>query len=344
MTPPAPLARAFVLQAEACRQLGSDFMGQLCDLLATTDWPTGRLTELYFNWQGDLGPSAQSLPLRLAGGLHALVLRGHALAQVYPPHVVTDAQLWDAVQTTLTTEEDFLYDWVQSAPQTNEVRRSAVLIAVGHVLTDHFGLPMQLSELGASGGLNLMWDRFALQIGDQRFGDAASDVVLSPEWDGPLPPACPPDVIERRGVDLNPLDPRDASDSLRLQAYLWPDQPERLTRTRAAIARADAVVDRADAIDWLATRLPHKAGRLHLIYSTIAWQYFPTEAQARGRSMIEAAGATATQDSPLAWFAMEPDGVSPGAGMVLRIWPQERTMELGRVDFHGRWVKWKGWS
>jgi hypothetical protein len=65
---PAPLSDAFVLQGEACAALGSAFMGQLCRLLGTRDWPDTPLRTRYFAWKGDIGPSAQSLPLRLAGG------------------------------------------------------------------------------------------------------------------------------------------------------------------------------------------------------------------------------------------------------------------------------------
>ncbi len=340
---PAHLKDAFAHQAQACRHLGSPFMGQLCDLLATRGWPDSPLREKYAKWEGDIGPSAQSLPLRLAGGLHALALQGDELAASYPPVSVSDDALWGAVSTAMTRQSAFLCDWVDSPPQTNEVRRSAALIAVGQLLAHRFDLPMRLSELGASGGLNLMWDRFELDIAGARFGRANSAVRLTPVWEGPMPPVAVPQVTERRGVDLNPLDPRLDADQLRLQAYLWPDQHDRLQRTRAAIALSEASVDRADAIDWLEGRLDHTRGHLHLIYSTIAWQYFPKDTQARGTAKIEAAGAAATADSPLAWFAMEPDGASPGAAMTLRIWPQNRTIRLGRIDFHGRWVNWKGW-
>lgn len=338
---PKALRDAFVFQAEACRQLDSPFMGQLCDLLATRDWPESTLRDLYFGWQGDIGPSAQSLPLRLAGGLHALVLQGDALAEVYPPMTVSNDILWVAVADAIIRKNDFLFHWVQSAPQTNEVRRAAVLIAAGGLLAQRFGLPLQVSELGASGGLNLMWDQFAMDIDGTRYGAPVSDVVLTPEWDGPLPPSARAEVIVRRGVDLNPLAPSDPNDRLRLRAYLWPDQPERLQRTDAAIALNTAHIAQGDAIEWLTENLTQPKGSAHLIYHTIAWQYFPDDVQAHGKALIEQAGAKATQQTPLAWFGMEPDGTSPGAAMTLRIWPGDITIDLGRVDFHGRWVKWK---
>jgi hypothetical protein len=55
-----------------------------------------------------------------------------------------------------------MLEWTQSPPtQTNEVRRSAALIAGAKVALDHFQRPIVLSELGASAGLNLMWDHYA---------------------------------------------------------------------------------------------------------------------------------------------------------------------------------------
>ena len=137
----------------------------------------------------------------------------------------------------------FLLDWVQSPPQTNEVRRSAGLIASAHWLDARFRLPLHLSELGAS-------------------------------------------------VDLNPL-------------------------------RADVA-----------------ANQRHRIYHTIAWQYFPPATQTLGRALIEAAGAVARSDAPLAGLSMKADADPNGAALVLRLWPGDRTVALGRAGFHGQWVDW----
>ncbi|TDK41408.1 hypothetical protein [Antarcticimicrobium luteum] len=29
-----------------------------------------------------------------------------------------------------------------------------------------------------------------------------------------------------------------------------------------------------------------------------------------------------------------------GSALTLRLWPGDLTIELGRADFHGRWVRW----
>lgn len=343
MTPDA-LSKAFDHQAVACRDLGSPFMGQLMSLCATRDWPAGPVRDRLFGWTGDLGPGAQSVPLRFAGALHALHLQGDpTLNRVYPPQTASDDALWSAVSAVVVGQADAICTWLDSAPQTNEVRRASVLVAVAHWLTDRFGLPIRTSELGASGGLNLRWDRYALRAGDQQLGPKDAALTLAPEWRGHDVPAAAPTLQSCAGVDLNPLNPSDASDALRLQAYLWPDQPERMTLTRAAIAAADTPVDIGDAIDWLTPRLAHQPGTLHLIYSTVAWQYFPTNRQQTGERLIALAGQGATDNQPLAWFGMENDGIGPGAALTLRLWPGDtgRAISMGRADFHGRWVDWR---
>lgn len=338
---PEVVSAAFHEQGIACESLGSPFMKQLCTLFGDRDWPDCAVRDKVFGWKGDLSPRSQSVPLRLCGGFHALKLQGlPALAAAYPPHEVSDDTLWDVISTVMIEQSAFLTAWLASPPQTNEVRRSAALIPVGHLLHDRFGLPIRLSELGASGGLNLMFDRFELDINGRLFGPPHPAARLAPDWSGPLPPQQEPTITEREGVDLNPLDPTDPEDALRLQAYLWPDQPERMTLTDAAMKVANATVTRADAIDWLAKRLDPVLGQLHLIYSTVAWQYFPADKQALGTTLITKAGAAATPKTPLAWFGMENDGGSRGAALTLRVWPGDETLNLGRADFHGRWVEW----
>lgn len=330
---------AFARQAESCIALGSPFMGQLMRLCATQDWPDSPVTDRIFGWQGDLGSGGQSVPLRLAGALHALHLQGNTTtAHVYPPHTSDDATLWAAICQLLTTQADAINPLLDSAPQTNEVRRAATLIAAGHWLADRYNLPIRCSELGASAGLNLHWDAFALAIAGQTFGPVQPALTLAPDWTGALPPATRPNVVARAGVDLNPVDPQQ--DELRLQAYLWPDQPYRLALTRAAIRVAHTPVTKGDAVTWLADQLTHTGNQLHLIYSTVAWQYFTKDQQNTGRAAIAAAGAKARDDAPLAWFTMESDGAPDGAALTLRLWPGDLTFAMGRADFHGRWVKW----
>ncbi len=341
------LAQAFRDQADACTHLGSPFMGRLFNLLAE-HWPSDTaLAAKCATFQGDVGPAGHSLPLRIGGGLHALRLQGDAaLTSVYPPNAPDDDTFRDTILKALHRHDAALTDWIDSPPQTNELRRSAALIPGARLVAERFGLPVHLSELGASGGLNLMWDRFAIEANGWRVGPDDAVVTFTPDWGGPAPGGVQPVVASRRGVDLNPLDPTDPDDLLRLTAYLWADQPFRLDMTRAAAGAVPAPVDRGDAIDWLEARLATAPeGHVHLIQNTVVWQYVSDAAQARGHALIEATGAEATEAKPLAWLQLETDGDTQrlgGAAITLQMWPDGTQLMLGRADFHGRWVRWQG--
>lgn len=340
------LQQAFLAQAGACEKLGSPFMGRLCRLFADRLQRGTAVADRLLDWQGDVTPGGHSVPLRIAGSLHALVLDGAdgPLQAAYPPNAVSEDALWDAIEGAFRRHEARLMTWLDSPPQTNEVRRAAAMLTVAAMLRARFDLPLVVSELGASAGLNLLFDRFTMEVAGQRYGAAQSDVVLTPDWDGPLPPHKPVEIIDRAGIDLRPIDPGRAEDALRLLAYLWPDQPDRLVRTRAALALAEAAPDAGDAAGWLETRLqtPHP-GAVHLVYHTIAWQYFPPETQARAAKALAVAGARATKTAPLARMSMEGDGTPGSAALTLQVWDGTAQsgveLAIGRIDYHGRFLK-----
>ncbi|PTX54723.1 hypothetical protein C8N43_3543 [Litoreibacter ponti] len=336
------LAEALRDQAVHCEALGSPFMARLLGLLAERLTPEGAVRERLFAWEGDLSPQGHSVPLRLCGALHALKMRDPdgALAAVYPPNSASDDALWAAVDATFKDDEAFLMSFLDSPPQTNEVRRSVAIIPAAMVALSKFNLPLTLSELGASAGLNLNFDRYALSLNGTSFGAPDPALTLAPDWNGPLPPRREIRVIDRAGVDLNPLTGPD--DPARLRAYLWPDQPERLALTDAALDLPTPDIHRGDAADWLEARLAQPWTGLHFLFHTIAWQYFPPDVQERCARAIATTGERATRDQPLAWFAMENDNGAAGRGaaMTLRLWPGALVFDLGRADFHGRWIDW----
>lgn len=244
-------------------------------------------------------------------------------------------------------DEAFMLERLKSAPQTNEVRRSSALLPGFLTIAALTGKPLVLSEVGASAGLNLQWDRYSYRLGDFIWGHASS-VNLAPRWEGPPPPQAVIEVAERAGCDLNPLNPSSEDDRQRLFSYIWADQQDRLDRTAAALAMAAESglrVEKADAIDWLRHRLATpRRDMTHVIYHTIAWQYLPPALKAEGEALIAEAGTRATDDAPLARLQLEADGKPEGAAMLLTLWPTGETREIGRADFHGRWVKWVGWE
>ena len=123
-----------------------------------------------------------------------------------------------------------------------------------------------------------------------------------------------------------------------LHAYIWADQPERRTLTDAAISLNPPLPLRSSAIEFLRQRLAAPWTGCHLIYSTVAWQYFSQDEKSQITNLIATRGAEAK--SPLAGLRIDADGKSPGAAMQLDLWPEQKQIELGRMDFHGRWITW----
>lgn len=353
MTGRASVVRnAFLAQADACDKLGSPFTARLCQLLSRRLDDASIVGRKVLAWPGDPNPSADSVPLRLCGALNNLVITGRdpRLAGVYPPgndradNGRADDVLWPQVERALLEHAPYLSAFIDSPPQTNEVCRSAVLLAGWCWLTRHFGLPLLISELGASAGLNLFADQYRLKTAGFERGTNNSPVVLPVDWRGDVPPQAEPVIVARSGCDIAPVDPGVKEQRDRLLSYVWPDQRDRVERTVAAIGIAAGhhfSIDRADAADWLERRLATAwPNAVHVVQHTIAWQYFPDAAKARALDLLDAAGARASARSPLARLWLEADGKSPGAGIFLTLWPGGKTVSLGRADFHGRWVDW----
>jgi hypothetical protein len=341
---------AFRQQVEACGRLGSPFTARLCRLAAERLRPAhGRAAARVLAWGGDPGPRGHAVPLRLMGALHALVLTGTApeLAAVYPPNPAppSDDALWDAVAAALGAHDDFVFDWLDSPPQTNEVQRSSGLFCGLMHLSRRFGLPFVLSEAGCSAGLNLNLERYAYRLGDRTAGAPDSRLVLIPDLTGVVPPLAEVAVAERAGCDLNPLDPRNPEHALRLKAFVWADQLDRMERLARALEIAAAhppPVARADAVAWIAERLATpRPGHCHVVFHTIALQYFPPDAKAAFADAVERALAAAPPEAPVTWLQMESDDRHPGAALTLRTSAAPDPAELARVDFHGRWVEWR---
>ncbi|MCC2100714.1 MAG: DUF2332 family protein, partial [Hyphomicrobiales bacterium] len=203
---------AFERQARACVDLGGPFTGNLCRILGANLDDRSAFGRRVATWPADsLWPDL--VPLRCCAALNTLVRRGRApaLAAFYPPNDPGDDEpFWRAIEATIAAQGADMTAFLGSPPQTNEVVRSAVLLGGFLTIAEAVGRPLALYELGASAGLNLLFDRYAYDLDDNRkWGDAKSPVRIGSVWKGRAPALTTPlKIASRAAVDLRPVDAR----------------------------------------------------------------------------------------------------------------------------------------
>ncbi|MEW1862888.1 DUF2332 domain-containing protein [Streptomyces sp. NPDC088194] len=213
--------------------------------------------------------------LLLAGG------RGAELAAYYPIHGgsrAVDGQLVPVFAAFCRRHRDELARLLsERSTQTNEIRRCVALwLGVDHVQR-HWPGPVHLVEVGASAGLNLLFDRYDYRFdGGAATGSDGSRVVVSCEVRGGarggelggVPGgewseargegkgeargasgagflrAAPP-IVRRLGIDQHPIDLSDPGARAWLEAFVWPEQTAELATLRGAFTLAAATASTA---------------------------------------------------------------------------------------------------
>lgn len=284
-------------------------------------------------------PFGDAVVLRFLAGVHELVLTGRVpdLARHFPSVGGTPGPgLIDDFFGVVVAHEADLAAAMALPVQTNEVGRSAALL-VGFLALGVDGRPLRVLEVGASAGLNLWFDRYRYEAADASWGPADSPLRFVDPFVGRAPSGRWPEVIDRRGCDLAPVDPATDAGRLRLRSLVWPDQTARRRRLDDAIGVVGglpSVVDQADALDWVEEQLARPArGVLTVVTHSIVLQYLPIDRRRRFVAAVEAAGRRARADAPLAWLRMEPAGER--AEVRLTTWPDGPVSVVAASGFHG---------
>ncbi len=323
----------------------------------------------------------QARPILLLAALHDLVLaRPDVPAARWYPSVtggpVPDGDPWPDVRATALAHADHLRRVIATrGTQTNEANRAVHIGAlVAQAAADVADAPAVLLEMGASAGLLLALDRYRVEVGEPGtpgaavLGDPASDVVARGELrEGSVQGLALPRVVGRVGLDLSPVRTDDDAELRWLEACIWPDQPERLERFRAAVGlvRADPPrLVRGDMVADLGTvareALDAAGARAHLVVlSSWALTYVAADRRALVAGTL---GAIAADGRPVSWLTAEPPGCVPGlpdvdpaawgeqaaaAETVLgaRLWRDGRELPpavWGVSHPHGAWLHWRG--
>lgn len=297
-------------------------------------------------------PPGQPKPNLLFGVIHYLLLQGRSaeLAAFY-------ASLSDAPRSpdqAFPYFRDFcLRQWdeiisllASRRVQTNEVRRCAYLFpAFGLVYRLTRQQPLSLVEIGTSAGLNLLWDYYRYDYGDEAmYGRVGSPVEITTTFRGAGRPDLSdvlPVVQERVGLDLNVLDVRRDEDVLWLQALVWPEQDERAARLREAIGIARSHPPKlieGDGIALLPEVLTGLADETTLcIFHTYTLNQVAPEARERLADYLRSASLQRDiYRVSCEWL----NTAQPQLELTIyRQGSQDQTL-LAYCDFHGRWVEW----
>jgi hypothetical protein len=305
---PAPrevLAARLRFQANGCRQLGSPFYASLLESAADDVEAGGPTLDVLAGFESESEWSA--LALRLMGAVHRLVL-DETLPELAPhyPSVGGDgdvAAAWPLFRQALHDRTPDIRRLVSRGCQTNEVGRSAALLGGFLEVAHRTGLPLRILEIGASAGLNLRWDRYRYESSDGVWGDPGSPVRFDHAFEVPPPLNRPAEVGERKGCDLNPIDPASSEGALTLRSFVWADQLSRLSLLDGAIKVAEdlpADVERSDAAAFLERELlEQRAGMATVVYHSVFMQYVSAEQRTRISRAID--------DSTVYYLRMEPD-------------------------------------
>ena len=342
----ADVAEAFANQVDYCRSNGAAVTARIvAGVAAQLDRPEpGAFVAHIRDWQG--APLADAVPLRSAGGLHALHLSGAApeLAPIYANDAADDAAI---IAEAVRRHEAALLPWLDGPPQTNEAGRSSSFVASLLWLAEQ-GLPARFEclEIGSSAGINLMIDRYAYNLGGVRVGPQDAAMRFKPDWRGPPPPNGEIAFASLKGCDVAPVDLSDPVQALRLKAYIWPEHAVRFQRLEAAIAAArekapDLVC--GNAADFIERELerPQEPGTTRVLMHSIVMQYVPQNQRVRIAEAMTAAGRRAAADKALAWVALEGNRKLLNHGLTMRYWPGgEDWRLLAAAHAHGAWIEW----
>ncbi len=314
------------------------------------------LDELYTD-----APAQARMPVMLFGAVHYLLLADPQvpLARFYPNLGGTDDgdPLPAFLDFCAAHAGDLRHLIATRLPQTNEVGRSALLLAgLGQLEPG----PVGLLDVGASAGLNLLLDRFAYADGaGNRLGE--STVLIDCEVRGRRPGGTGghgladrmPALGARLGLDTTPVDLADADATRWVEACVWPDQADRFERLRRAVALHAAhpvEVRRGDAVDGLEAALRALATDHPVVATSWVLSYLPAASQADFVAVLDGWGAT----HRISWVWVEaPNLVSalpveaalandPGTLLGLSTWRDGVRTDrlLARCHPHGYWLRW----
>ena len=224
--------------------------------------------------------------------------------------------------------------------QTNEIRRCSYLMpAFGVIASENPDTPLALIDVGASAGLNLLWDSYRYRYSDgSTYGPAASGVLIEAETRTAMPtvPSQFPQVSFRTGIDLSPVDLGDDEEYRWMMALVWPDHTDRadlLVAARNIWLDDPPAVLAGDAITVLPVALERAPDDAVLcVFHCHTLNQFPVQARSEFHEILMCESERRTvYHVPSEGERMSVDCIEDRLST---------TILSARRNAHGRWVEW----
>lgn len=311
-------------------------------------------------------PDTQRLPVLLFASVHDLLLGDPTaeLARWYPnlddePRSPADPALATAFRSFVHDHDELVTERLQSrSTQTNEIGRCGLLLPAFGLIGDEVGSIGHL-DIGASGGLNLLLDRYEYHYIDRdgvtsTVGSSPVTIPITTRGEVPVPDLMPI-VSSRLGVDRHPVDVMNAGEARWLEACVWPDHLERFERLSAAIELARTEPPEVlvgDAVTSLRRAIERFGDDVHpVVTNTWVLNYLTAQERIDYLAELDAIGA----ERDISWvyaeapilvpeLPSEPDPSNPDLTVLsLARWRSGvRSVEhLATCHPHGRSIHWR---
>lgn len=276
-------------------------------------------------------------PAHLFSAVHYLLLRdsGDPLARHFAtidPDPLPPEGAYPKLVSFCRAHKEELRELLETRTvQTTYAERCRALLAPMGVVAREAGEPLNLIEIGCSGGVLLAFDKFAYKLNDQGLvGSPDAPLLLEGELHGG-PELFIPKIGKRTGIDLHTIDVSSEDERRWLLALCFPelrDEQERLAKALDVVAQTDIRLMEGDALLHLPAALADTPDPVCVYHSACIF-YWPAEARTKLHEMLLEASRT----RPIWRIAIEPafvfdDWDNPGADVSA----DRRNLKIGGIS------------
>ncbi len=291
----------------------------------------------------------QPIPNLLFGAVHYLLLKGeiHNVREFYPSITKKPRDAADSYGYF----KDFCKQYADKIipilenklVQTNEVRRCAYLSPTFTHIYDMVKKPLALIELGASAGLQLLWDKYKYSYGTNlTYGKMDSKVHIISELRSenyPVLPGAIPPVASRIGVDLHTIDIMKEEDRLWLNALIWPEHNERrdlFNKAAESIKENPVTLIDGNGVELLPDLIEEISRDYAIcVFHTHVANQMPADVKERLLAQVKLIGS----DRDI--FHLYNNVYDRDLHLDYYIDGKAYEKKIGETDGHGRWFSWE---